>query len=465
MSLSRRQFSIGLASFIAAPAISRLSFAAPIDRPVMPIPTVRHADAGWVHLRMQKGKWAFDGKTPISTWGFSQDYMGPVVRVRRGAELPLHYENTLSEPVAVHGHGLHVVGELDGGPQRTMMPGQSWKLVIPIDQQAATLWYHAHTHGKTGPQVYNGLAGMMIIDDDKADALPLPHRYGIDDIPFIVQDKDFKPNGELDYNRIGLGRFYAEHMMVNGVVQPKVKVPKGLVRLRVLNGSNGRFLNFAFEDNRSFVHIASDGGFLNEPAEVNRLYMAPGERNEILVDFSDGLPATLRSVQNGKPKGTYKLFDPLQNEKTICYFEVDLSVSADGDARVPARMNDIVPIDPAKAVVTRHFSLQEMKINGAKMDMNVINHRVRRGDIEIWDIEGDLHNFHTHGCSFQILSMNGKAPNPGNAGWKDTVVIDESAKFIVQYNYTAPDAFPYMYHCHLLEHEDLGLSGVLGVVR
>jgi len=459
MSFSRRQFSLGLVSAMAAPTLSRLAFAAPIDRPIMPIPAVRNAKDGWIHLRLQEGKWAFDGKNPVSTWGFSQNYLGPVVRARRGAELPLHYENTLNEYVAVHGHGLHVIGELDGGPQRTMLPGTSWKPIIPIAQEAATLWYHSHTHAKTGPQVYKGLAGMMIIDDDNTDKLPLPNRYGVDDIPFIVQDKDFKPSGELDYNRTGLGRFYGEHMMVNGVIEPKAIMPKGLVRLRILNGSNGRFFNFTFEDNRSFIHIATDGGMLEAPVESNKLFMAPGERNEILVDFSDGLPTKLLSVKKARSEENYKLFDPLQGEQTICHFEVDTSIPIDGEARVPSKMNVIERLDPAKARVTRHFTLRDMKINGESMDMRVINHRVKQGDIEIWDIEGDLHNFHTHGCSFQVLSMNGKPPEPGNNGWKDTVLIDLRAKFIVQYSYTAPDKFPYMYHCHLLEHEDMGMMG------
>lgn len=476
MSLHRRQVLAGMAGTIAMPAISRLSFASIPDRPIMPIPCVVDAAAGQIHLRMQAGKWSFDGKKTTPTWGFSQDYLGPVLRVRRGNELPIHYENTLPEAVAVHGHGLHVSGELDGGPQRTMAPGKSWSPVLPIAQEAATVWYHSHTHNKTGPQVYNGLAGMMIIDDDNSDSLPLPRRYGIDDLPFVVQDKDFHEDGTLNYNEVGLGRFYAEHQVVNGKIQPRVQVPKGLVRLRMLNGSNGRFYNFAFADKRMFHVVAGDGGFLEEPVETDMLLVNPGERYEVVVDFSDGLPVNLRSVQEkGKehipsffdftpdattpPPGTE--FTAIQGEQTICMFEVNADIPADTDARIPSRMNKIDWFDPAEVRVTRHFKMvtNGMTINGKHMDMRRIDERVVKGTVERWVLEGDLHNFHAHGCSFQVDSVNGEAPPAYMRSWKDTVITNERSSFIVRFDHLASDEFPYMFHCHLLEHEDMGMMG------
>lgn len=461
-SINRRQLLAGLAGTLAMPSLNRLSFASLPDRPVLPIPPIRDASSGRIHLRIQEGAWSFDGKRRTPTWGFSQDYLGPVLRVRRGSELSIRYENAVSEPVAVHGHGLHVVGELDGGPQRAIAPGDSWEPVLPIVQEAATVWYHSHTHMKTGPQVYKGLAGVIIIDDDNSDSLPLPRRYGVDDIPFVVQDKDFNRDGTLSYNKLGLGRFYAAYVMVNGAIRPRVKVPRGLVRLRILNGSNGRFFNFVFTDGRPFHVVASDGGFLDEPVEVTSLFTNPGERYEILVDFSDGLATTMRSIPADRTPENYQLFDPIQGEQTIGYFEVDRNLSADSEARIPSHLNEIARLDIADAEVTRHFLMetgQPMTINGKAMDMDRIDERVKRGTVEIWELEGDLHNFHAHGCSFQVLAVNGKPPPLHMRGWKDTVITDEKSSFIVRFDYTAPDEFPFMYHCHLLEHEDMGMMG------
>ena len=137
-------------------------------------------------------------KTP--TLVFSQDYLGPTIRSRQHRELNLHHQNFWTENVAVHGHGLHMPGSVDGGPQLEIAPSESWKPSLPIVQQAATCWYHSHTHGKTGDQVYRGLAGMIIIDDENSDALNLPNRYGIDDLPIIIQDRTFDSDGKLVYS-------------------------------------------------------------------------------------------------------------------------------------------------------------------------------------------------------------------------------------------------------------------------
>jgi len=464
MSITRRKVIAGMAGALTLPAISRLSFADTPDRPAMPIPSIKQASQGQIHLRIQEGNWSFDGRRKTPTWGFSQDYLGPVLRVRRGAELSLRYENAISEPVAVHGHGLHVSGDLDGGPHQTMAPGESWSPVLPIVQEASVPWYHSHTHGKTGPQVYKGLAGMIFIDDDNSDKLPLPRRYGIDDLPFVVQDKDFNDDGTLLYNERGKGRFYAEHIMVNGIIQPRTNVPRGLVRLRLLNGSNGRFFNFAFADGRAFHVVAGDGGFLESPVEVTTLFAGPGERFELLVDFSDGLPATLRSVAAERTDENYPLFDPIQGEQTIAHFTVDRRIATDSDATIPSRLNRIDWFSASAAEVTRKFVLETTKngrmvINEKLMDMTRIDERVKRGVVEIWELEGDLHNFHAHGCSFQVLDINGKEPASHLRSWKDTVSVDQKSKFIVRYDHTATETFPFMYHCHLLEHEDRGMMG------
>ena len=151
-------------------------------------------------LVIRNGTWSFKSGVKTPTLGFSQDYLGPTIRTRQFSELNLHYHNRLAESVAVHGHGLHVPGEVDGGPQLAIAPDAEWQPGLSIVQPAATCWYHAHTHGKTGEQTYRGLAGLIIIDDEQIDSLLLPSQYGVDDLPIVIQDRTFDAQGRLVYS-------------------------------------------------------------------------------------------------------------------------------------------------------------------------------------------------------------------------------------------------------------------------
>ena len=179
-----------------------------------------------------------------------------------------------------------------------MAPGDRWQPALSIVQPAATCWYHSHTHGKTGHQVYRGLAGMIIIDDELTDSMELPHRYGVDDLPIITQDRTFDAEGRLVYslNDAGEDGWLGETVIINGAIAPVAKVPAGKVRLRILNGANARFYIVAFADNRSFSKIASDGGLLAAPVPLTSMEMTPGERCEIIVDLSDGNSAELLTL-------------------------------------------------------------------------------------------------------------------------------------------------------------------------
>ena len=175
---TRRQLLTGgsalLSTGLIYPALAKTS---PVR---LPIPTLVDATNGSpVDLHIRHGKMSFLPGVQTSTLGISQNYLGPTIRTRKGTNLNLHYRNSLSEGVAIHGHGLHVPGEVDGGPQSEIPPGEEWKPELSIVQPAATCWYHSHTHGRSGDQVYRGLAGMTIIDDDVGDELDLPNRYGV----------------------------------------------------------------------------------------------------------------------------------------------------------------------------------------------------------------------------------------------------------------------------------------------
>ena len=167
----------------------------------MPIPELMESEGDApLELTMGAGKWEILPGVRTPTIGFNGPYLGPTVRLGDGQNVPIIYRNNLSEAVAVHGHGLHVPGELDGGPQREIEPGGSWLLELPVRQQACTSWYHPHTHGRTGPQVYQGLAAFIIIDDENSTSLPLPDTYGVDDLPLLVQDRTLDGQGRLVYS-------------------------------------------------------------------------------------------------------------------------------------------------------------------------------------------------------------------------------------------------------------------------
>ncbi len=490
--LSRRRFLAGSLAVTGCGLIRPAWSNTP--RPKLPIPTlIDGTNEAPIDLTLRTGAWSFLPGVLTPTLGINQNYLGPTLRTRRNTELNLHYRNTLDEGVAVHGHGLHVPGEVDGGPQLEIAPGDRWQPTLSIVQPAATCWYHSHTHGKSGEQTYRGLAGMIIIDDDDADALDLPRRYGVDDLPVVIQDRTFDDRGRLVYSLMDAGEdgWYGDTVVINGAVAPTASVPAGKVRLRLLNGANARFYIVAFADNRTFHKIATDGGLLSEPVPMTTMEMSPGERCEIVVDLSDGKDANLLTlfedeVDEGEDGVISNLFaflgtSELPDAEPSLTLQVDASLTPH-TAPLPDKLATIERPKESEIVRTRDFELlmehngdhaghsghsghgmMDMTINGASMDMNVINERVKRGEWERWRIRSDMgaHPFHAHGCSFLIEQMEGDAAPADQSGWKDTVVLDDDdwSEIVVRFDHIATEEHPYMYHCHILEHEDRGMMG------
>jgi bilirubin oxidase len=261
-------------------------------------------------------------------------------------------------------------------------------------------------------------------------------------------------------------------LVVNGTIDAFHDVPQGWVRLRLLNGSNARFYRFHFGNDVTFFKIATESGFLNRPVEMEFIDMAPGERNEIMIDLSDGENATLIAdllPADPEDEGFFNRGNP---QIPVVELRVDPSLQSTGT--LPGTLNDIAFFKREDATQTRTISLDmEVRggsqenmdmfgINGQAMNMGIINERIKRGEIEIWRITGERmpHPFHVHGASFQILTHNGAPPDEADKGWKDTVVVTrEVTEIIVRFDHEASDEFPYMYHCHMLEHEDYGMMG------
>ncbi|MEM7377037.1 MAG: multicopper oxidase domain-containing protein [Pseudomonadota bacterium] len=491
LTFSRRRFLTAGTSLIGAGLVPALRAQAAPTR--LPIPALADGSTGDpLDLLIKESSWSFLPGVETPTLGFSQRYLGPTLRARRGSALHLRYQNELAEAVAVHGHGLHVPGDVDGGPQLAMAPGEVWHPTLEIVQPAATCWYHSHTHGSTGSQVYRGLAGMIIIDDDESDGLDLPNRYGVDDLPVIIQDRTFDAEGRLVYSLTDAGEdgWLGETVVINGAVSPEAEVPAGLVRLRLLNGANARFYIVTFADNRTFYKIATDGGLMAAPVPLTTMEMSPGERCEILVDLSDGMPAGLLTLfedewdeeGEGILSGIMNLFG--SSEKTLPPPALTLTPNPEltpHRAPMPQQLVTVVEPKASEIVRTRDFILDmdhdggmahtehgehvkmDMTINGAVMDMSVINERVNKGEWERWRVLSNqgVHPFHVHGCSFLIDTIEGEAAPADQRGWKDTAVLDDDGwtEFVVRFDYEATEAHPYMYHCHILEHEDRGMMG------
>src|SRR5699024_4794648 len=299
------------------------------------------------HLTAQNATKEFVPGKKTETMGYNGNYLGPVIRVHKGQEVSVKVKNKLDDMTTSHCHGLEVDGDEDGGPHSGIQPRESWSPEFKIEQPAATLWYHPHPEQETGKQVYKGLAGLFLIEDEVSDRLDIPKEYGVDDVPLVLQDKRFDSDGRIDYDlgmRDVMNGLQGNTMLVNGAVNPFLKVPRGMVRLRLLNGSNASVYELNFNNNQSFHQIASDGGFLEEPEEMDKIILGPAERAEILVDFSDLKKGETVQLEN---KGSE-------------FMKFKAKGGDPEDYTIPTKLTTVDKIDPDQAVKTRKFAFEGM---------------------------------------------------------------------------------------------------------
>ncbi|MDZ7883443.1 MAG: multicopper oxidase domain-containing protein [Mycobacterium sp.] len=429
-------------------------------------------------LRATRGDTEIIAGTPTPTWGYNGSMLGPTLRARRGETVAVTVDNQLPETTTCHWHGMHLPARFDGGPHQPIEPGAQWRPSWTIDQPAASLWYHPHPHGATLRHVYRGLAGMFLIDDDESDRLGLPNTYGVDDIPVIVADHKFTPDGALDESDpddIGL---LGDTIATNGLAGAYFDVSTRRLRLRLLNASVGRVYNIGFGDGRPFVLVASDGGLLEKPASLTRIQLSPAERAEIVVDLNPGEPVMLHAFPIDEwPDETFRQRFGYADSFDI--LELRPGQQLRDSPPLPAVLATLPAADAPADARRREFRLQRgtdangknnFTINDQLMDMNRIDFDVPEGSVEIWEVTGRdrvwPHNFHVHNAQFRILDMAGEAPPPELAGWKDTVFIypQTTVRFAVRFNGHGDPVNPFMYHCHLLFHEDTGMMGQFRVV-
>lgn len=436
-------------------------------------------------------------------WGFESASPGPTIEARRGEPLLVEWGNELPQkhflPIdhslhgagtdvpevrtIIHLHGGRVPPESDGYPENWFTPGKSVASFYPNRQDATMLWYHDHAMGITRLNMFAGLFGLYMIRDEEEEALDLPK--GSYEIPLVLYDRSIRNDGQLFYPISGdpakpwISEFFGEAILVNGTLFPFLEVEPRQYRFRLLNASNSRFYYLALSNKQPFQQIGSDQGLLAAPVAVERLTMAPGERADVVLDFAG-----------------------VRDERIILgsdrYTILEFRVSSGGTAEsrtTPGRLRTIQRIDEREAVKTRPLTLNggdsddptlvmPMLLNGARWH-DPVTENPTLDTVEIWsliNVTDDSHPIHLHLVRFQILDrrpfdvftyLNDRElrytaaavpPEANESGWKDVVRAEPRmvTRIIVRF-----EGFVgrYVWHCHVLEHEDFEMMRPYEVVK
>ncbi|MFN5325547.1 MAG: multicopper oxidase domain-containing protein [Bacteroidota bacterium] len=440
-------------------------------------------------LNIQDSSKTFFSGTSTSTMGVNGAYLGPTLIMNKGDFVQMQVTNSLNDTTTLHWHGLHVPPQADGGPHVYILPGTTWTPSFEVKDNAGTYWYHPHLHMKTAEHVTKGAAGFIIVRDPSEASLTLPRTYGVDDIPLAVQTRAF--DQQLQF----LVESALDTMvLINGTRTPFHQVNANVIRLRLLNATTERSFNFGFSNNMPFTMIASDGGLLSAPLQLTRLLLSPGERAEILVDLTtmQGQSVWLTNYGSQIPAGIYGASspqamgpniivnytsNPLNGTNTnLLRFDV-LGSNLNGVFTILSSLPSITQIPASAATVTRSLTFSPLVMgptgsligpfvfNMMPFDMMMINDTVMLGATEIWQLTNQTrisHPFHIHNVNFRILDINGVPPPPELAGRKDVVLVPPMGgivRFIARFDDFYDPVYPYMYHCHMLTHEDGGMMG------
>ena len=468
---SRRDFmkaalATGAALALPRPAIALADLLAPVEpfqvplripRVLKPVRSTGDRDYFVTTLRPARPRLLPGKRTPI--WSFDGGFPGSTIKVTRGREAVVRRVNNLDVPVTIHLHGGRVAASSDGHPLDLIQPGRHKDYVYPNEQEAATLWYHDHTHHNASRNVYRGLAGLYVIEDPAEEEYNLP--AGEFDVPLVLQDRRFRRNGSLkfrDNHENVLGPVY----LVNGRPQPFMKVANRKYRFRILNASNSRGYQLALSTGEPLVQIASDQGLLSAPAPTLTLPLWTAERAEVVIDFSK-YPVGTRVVLVDRKDPA----DPA-SDRPLVAFDVDREET--DDSSLPAMFRPIQPLLPGtvqrELQLEFDFDRQIWVINGKPFDPDRIDFRPRLGDTEVWtfrNLSQATHPMHVHLVRFQVLDRNGLPPSPGEMGWKDTVRVGPSEVVRVAMTFEAHTG-RYMFHCHNLAHEDHSMMGQMKVI-
>lgn len=431
------------------------------------------------------------GSVSLLTYG---SYPGPTLRVRSGETVRLNFTNNLPEVTNLHLHGLHVSPSVDD-PLAEIQPGESrlYEFMLP-NFSSGTFWYHPHLHGKVAEQLYAGLLGTIIVEGP-ADLLP--ELREAEDHLLVLKDFSFDNGAISPFTMMDwMNGKEGDVLTVNGLVQPTLQARKGTLRLRVLNASNARYYRLALEEHPLYL-IATDGGLIEKPVELSELLLAPGERAEVLVQLREGrfnlqsLPYD-RGAQmmmgdtgsmdmggmdiEGMEMGGMEMEGMEMSGDMMPLgagrLETLLTIVAPGGLEplpLPTSLARVETLDLSRAATTRQFVFgenmmqAEFFINDKAFDMNRVDVSAKLDTLEIWELVNNTdmdHPFHLHTYPFQIVSRNGRS-EPFRA-WKDVVNVKEGETVQIAVPITTFTGKT-VYHCHIVEHEDRGMMGILEV--
>lgn len=465
-------------------------FTRPLTVPAVLDPTSSAGGVDTYDLVVRPGTQELLAGHQTQVWGFGGTFPGPTIKARSGRTAVVRTSNELPIPIVAHLHGGVTPPASDGYPTDLLLPlGQSGAVdampgmggkkdpaalvatgtrtyTYPNEQAAATLWYHDHRMGFTAPDVWRGLAGFYVVSDPTEDALPLP--TGTRDIPLMIADRSFAADGSLAYPGLdptllmtpGVTGAYTsgvlgDVILVNGVAWPYLEVGRARYRLRLLNASNARRYRLALSPQPpgggALVQIGSDAGLLGAPLAHDAIEIAQAERFDVVVDFSRYKAGDVVTLTNGFGSG---------NTGQVMQFRVTGAAVAD-DTSVPRALAEYRALRRTDAVATRTFAFTDdggvWKVNGQEFDPTVFAATAKAGTTEIWRFLTDFHHpIHLHAGHFQVLTRNGAAPGPYDAGWKDTVDVlpTEAVEVLVRFPQLTGR---YVFHCHNLEHEDMAM--------
>ncbi|GAA5166067.1 multicopper oxidase family protein [Ornithinimicrobium tianjinense] len=368
---------------------------------------------------------------------------GPTIEVQSGSTPTITVTNGLDEPTTVHWHGLVVPTDVDGQPHEAFPAGTRRAYTLPVQQRASLNFYHPHPHLRTAAQVALGLQGALIVRDAEEAALGLP--AGRFEVPLVIRDANIDKQGTLTYNGRASG-FLGGVPLVNGVLNPYLRVDRAHYRFRVVNAANSRVFRLAFSDGRPMTLVGTDGGLLEHAVDLSEITLGNAERLDLVLDLR-GLTAPVQLVDRDSG---WTLLD-------LRPTQADVSQTAP----VLGRQLSVVERLVGPAQPSRTFSFDGMTaINGVRYQMGATSFQVQRGQVERWRFVANgnpPHPVHIHGASFQLVGRTGGRGQlfPWEGGWKDTFLLldKESVDILIRFDLVGR----YLIHCHKLEHEDAGM--------
>lgn len=467
----------------ATPRASAQDLDRPVWSPLRLPPELHPSD---LRLRVAPGTWDLGRGVRSEHLLVEGQLPSPLLRIQRGETFRVRMENRINDPLILHWHGLTAPDDMDGHPRLAVPPGEDYAYAFEVNDRSGTYWYHSHAHHLTGRHTYQGIGGLLIVEDpDETRGFELPPAER--ELPLILQDRRLGPDGIPVYEPTGpsmMQGFMGPEALVNGTLDSLMTVEPAVYRARILNGSNARIFRLGRSDGQPVVLIANDGGFLERPQSLPWVDVAPAERVELLLDFRglrDGSAVQLQSFAFSFPGGMMGGGMGMGGAMAEAYQQgrpLDLlTFQVEGQTSAPGVLVEALPglpelPDPAQALRERRFDFSSRMmmhtINGKAYAMDEVETTVPFGETEIWTFVNDSnypHPVHLHATHFRVLERQGGRGEvyPWEGGLKDTVLVLPGEQVRVAVRFTAHRGL-YLLHCHNLEHEDHGMMQNILVV-